>query len=153
VFPRRTRNTHGNEVTNTNISGNLVSNCFAVVPFNKALSRLIIHVFVSIRLVAPDTLALHKSDSPIVAFASPSLTATVPWLPYSVTVSLSCFFLFLEFRSAFPYWLSVTLYYILIGAFNLTSLNPLSSFATKDVTFSTPCFNLCKPPTSVYRAF
>jgi hypothetical protein len=45
VLPPRTRNTRGNEVTNKNISGNLVSNCSTVVPFNKALSRIMIHVF------------------------------------------------------------------------------------------------------------
>jgi hypothetical protein len=45
VFPPRSRNTYGNEVTNTNISGNLVNNCLTVVYFNKALSRIMMHVF------------------------------------------------------------------------------------------------------------
>jgi hypothetical protein len=64
VLPPRTRNTRGNEVTSTKISGNLVNNCLTVVSFNKALSRMIIHVFCKFMAVAPETLALHKSDSP-----------------------------------------------------------------------------------------
>jgi hypothetical protein len=37
ALPLRTRNTRGNEVNNTYISGNFVNNCLTVVSFNKSL--------------------------------------------------------------------------------------------------------------------
>jgi hypothetical protein len=45
-------------------SGNLANNCLIVVSINKALSRIIIHMFCKFMTFAPEIVTLKKSDSP-----------------------------------------------------------------------------------------
>jgi hypothetical protein len=104
-------------------------------------------------IAAPETLALHKSDSPNCSFrftqsngycpvaflrgnCLPLLFLSIPWISVSVSLLAGCYTV-LHSNSCFK----------------VKSLNPVSSFTTDDVTFATPCNDLCKPCIIAYRSF
>ena len=152
MLPPRTQNTRGNEGTIAKISCNLDNNWILLYLLIVRCPERLYRRSCKFVTVAPETLTLHQTDSPILLPSlHPVSTASAPlpsvrgnWLPVLTS------FYFLNFVSRFPIGCLLTLPFS-NRFFKVKSSNPVSSLAADDLTFATRAVACVNPIRDSYR--